>query len=398
MLTGKLVGTSSEQSLGAALTRLIARGGEPIIRAGVDVAMRLMGEQFVTGRTIEEALGASREREARGFTFSYDMLGEAATTAEDAARYLAEYERAVHAIGRASGKRGIYEGPGVSIKLSALHPRYQRIKRARVMGELLPRIKALAALAKSYDIGLNIDAEEADRLDLSLDILEALSLDPDLTDWNGLGFVIQAYGKRCVLVVDWLVDLARRSRRRLMVRLVKGAYWDAEIKRAQVEGQDGFPGLHPQGPHRRVLPRRRPETARRAGRGLSAVRHPQRPDPRLGPDPRRAELLSRAVRVPVPARHGRAALRGGGRTRQARPAVPRLCAGRLARDAARLSRAPAARERRQHLVRQPHRRCERRRRRTRRRSGRRLRARIQPIGAPHEQDPRRRATSTAPTA
>ena len=241
VLTGKLVGTSSEQSLGAALTRLIARGGEPIIRAGVDVAMRLMGEQFVTGRTIDEALNASRDREARGFTFSYDMLGEAATTAEDAARYLAEYERAVRAIGRASGKRGIYEGPGVSIKLSALHPRYQRMKRARVMGELLPRIKTLAALAKSYDIGLNIDAEEADRLDLSLDILEALSLDPDLANWNGLGFVIQAYGKRCVLVVDWLVDLARRSRRRLMIRLVKGAYWDAEIKRAQTEGQDGFP-------------------------------------------------------------------------------------------------------------------------------------------------------------
>jgi RHH-type proline utilization regulon transcriptional repressor/proline dehydrogenase/delta 1-pyrroline-5-carboxylate dehydrogenase len=223
------------------LTRLIARSGEPIIRAGVDVAMRLMGEQFVTGRTIEEALGNSREREARGFTFSYDMLGEAATTAEDAARYLDEYERAVHAIGRASRGRGIYEGAGISIKLSALHPRYQRIKRARVMNELLPRVKGLAALAKAHDIGFNIDAEEADRLDLSLDILEALSLDPDLTGWNGLGFVIQAYGKRCAPVIDWLIDLGRRSRRRLMIRLVKGAYWDSEIKRAQVEGLDGFP-------------------------------------------------------------------------------------------------------------------------------------------------------------
>jgi RHH-type proline utilization regulon transcriptional repressor/proline dehydrogenase/delta 1-pyrroline-5-carboxylate dehydrogenase len=241
VLTGKLVTTTSEQSLTAALTRLIARGGEPIIRAGVDVAMRLMGEQFVTGRTIEEALGNSREREARGFTFSYDMLGEAATTAEDAARYLDEYERAVHAIGRASHHRGIYEGPGISIKLSALHPRYQRIKRARVMNELLPRVKTLAALARSYDIGFNIDAEEADRLDLSLDLLEALSLDADLKGWNGLGFVIQAYGKRCSAVVDWLIDLARRSGRRLMVRLVKGAYWDSEIKRAQVDGLDGFP-------------------------------------------------------------------------------------------------------------------------------------------------------------
>ncbi len=241
VLTGRLVATSSEQTLGAALSRLIARGGEPIIRAGVDVAMRLMGEQFVTGRTIEEAIRASREREARGFTFSYDMLGEAATTAKDAERYLAEYERAVRVIGRASGKRGIYEGPGVSIKLSALHPRFQRTKRGRVMSELLPRIKGLAALARSYDIGLNIDSEEADRLDLSLDILEALSLDPDLSGWNGLGFVVQAYGKRCVSTVDWLIDLARRSRRRLMVRLVKGAYWDSEIKRAQTDGQDGFP-------------------------------------------------------------------------------------------------------------------------------------------------------------
>ncbi len=241
VLTGRLVTTTSEQGLSAALTRLIARSGEPIIRAGVDVAMRLMGEQFVTGRTIEEAIGNSREREARGFTFSYDMLGEAATTAQDAARNLDEYERAVHAIGRASHRRGIYEGPGISIKLSALHPRYQRIKRARVMNELLPRVKHLAALAKAHDIGFNIDAEEADRLDLSLDILEALSLDPDLKGWNGLGFVIQAYGKRCSAVIDWLIDLGRRSRRRLMIRLVKGAYWDSEIKRAQVEGLDGFP-------------------------------------------------------------------------------------------------------------------------------------------------------------
>jgi RHH-type proline utilization regulon transcriptional repressor/proline dehydrogenase/delta 1-pyrroline-5-carboxylate dehydrogenase len=241
VLTGRLVTTTSEQSLTAALTRIIARSGEPIIRAGVDVAMRLMGEQFVTGRTIEEAINAAHGREARGFTFSYDMLGEAAMTAEDAARYFDEYGRAVHAIGKASQKRGIYEGPGVSIKLSALHPRYARSKRARVMRELLPRIKRLAALAKSYDIGLNIDAEEADRLDLSLDLLESLSLDPDLAGWNGLGFVIQAYGKRCPFVVDWLVDLARRSSRRLMIRLVKGAYWDSEIKRAQVDGLEGFP-------------------------------------------------------------------------------------------------------------------------------------------------------------
>ncbi len=241
VLTGKLVATNSEHSLSAALTRLIARSGEPIIRAGVDVAMRLMGEQFVTGRTIEEALKAAEAREARGFAFSYDMLGEAATTAEDAARYYADYEHAIHAIGKASRGHGIYEGPGISIKLSALHPRYQRMKRARVMGELLPRVKALAAAARSYQIGFNIDAEEAERLELSLDILEALALDPDLSRWNGLGFVIQAYGKRCPAVIDWLVDLGRRAKRRLMVRLVKGAYWDSEIKRAQLDGMPDFP-------------------------------------------------------------------------------------------------------------------------------------------------------------
>jgi len=241
VLTGKLVATNSEQGLSAALTRLLSRSGEPIIRAGVDVAMRLMGEQFVTGRTIEEAIRASQAREARGFSFSYDMLGEAATTAEDAARYYADYEHAIHAIGKASGGRGIYEGPGISIKLSALHPRYQRMKRARVFGELLPRVKALGSLARSYQIGFNIDAEEMDRLEISLDLLESLALDPELAAWNGLGFVIQAYGKRCPATVDWLVDLARRAKRRLMVRLVKGAYWDSEIKRAQVDGMSDFP-------------------------------------------------------------------------------------------------------------------------------------------------------------
>ncbi|MDE3177720.1 MAG: proline dehydrogenase family protein, partial [Pseudomonadota bacterium] len=241
VLTGKLVATNSEQGLSAALTRLIARSGEPIIRAGVDVAMRAMGEQFVTGRTIEEALRTALAREARGFAFSYDMLGEAATTAADAARYYADYEHAIRAIGAASGGRGIYEGPGISIKLSALHPRYTSHKRARVMDELLPRVKTLAALARSYQIGFNIDAEEADRLDLSLDLLEALALDPDLGQWNGLGFVIQAYGKRCPFVIDALIDLGRRARRRLMVRLVKGAYWDSEIKRAQLDGLPDFP-------------------------------------------------------------------------------------------------------------------------------------------------------------
>ncbi|MBV9842098.1 MAG: trifunctional transcriptional regulator/proline dehydrogenase/L-glutamate gamma-semialdehyde dehydrogenase [Sphingomonadaceae bacterium] len=241
VVTGKLVGSVDDRGLGAALARLVARAGEPVIRRGVDLAMRMMGEQFVTGETIKEALKRARELEAKGFRYSYDMLGEAATTMADAERYYADYERAIHAIGKASGGRGVYEGPGISIKLSALHPRYARSQADRVMGELLPRVRKLALLAKGYDIGLNIDAEEADRLELSLDLLESLALDTELADWNGLGFVVQGYGKRCPFVIDWIIDLARRSKRRIMVRLVKGAYWDAEIKRAQVDGLADFP-------------------------------------------------------------------------------------------------------------------------------------------------------------
>ncbi len=241
VVTGKLVGSVNDRGLGAALTRLVARAGEPVVRRGVDLAMRMMGEQFVTGETIAEALRRSREMEAKGFGYSYDMLGEAATTADDAARYYRDYEAAIHAIGAASAGRGIYAGPGISIKLSALHPRYARSQADRVMDELLPKVKALAALSRSYDIGFNIDAEEADRLELSLDLLESLALDPNLADWNGLGFVVQAYGKRCPFVLDFVIDLARRAGRRIMVRLVKGAYWDAEIKRAQVDGLAAFP-------------------------------------------------------------------------------------------------------------------------------------------------------------
>jgi RHH-type proline utilization regulon transcriptional repressor/proline dehydrogenase/delta 1-pyrroline-5-carboxylate dehydrogenase len=241
MLTGKLVAVNSEQSLSRALTRLIGKGGEPLIRKGVNIAMRMMGEQFVSGQTISEALANNRKMEAKGFSYSYDMLGEAATTSADADRYYASYEQAIHAIGKAAAGRGIYQGPGISIKLSALHPRYSRAQRDRVMNELLPRVRALTRLARSYDIGLNIDAEEADRLEISLDLLEALCFDPELDGWNGIGFVIQAYQKRAPFVIDYVIDLARRSRHRLMIRLVKGAYWDSEIKRAQVDGLEGYP-------------------------------------------------------------------------------------------------------------------------------------------------------------
>ena len=241
MVTGKLTASFGEDGLGAALTRLLARAGEPVIRRGIDMAMKLMGEQFVTGETIAEALQRARRMEARGFGYSYDMLGEAAATMADADRYFRDYEQAIHAIGAAAAGRGPVAGPGISIKLSALHPRYTRAQAARVMAELLPRVRDLALLAKSHDIGFNIDAEEADRLELSLDLLEALALDPALAGWNGLGFVVQAYGKRCPMVIDWLIDLARRAGRRIMVRLVKGAYWDSEIKRAQVDGMADFP-------------------------------------------------------------------------------------------------------------------------------------------------------------
>lgn len=241
VVSGKLVTPVKEKSLGASLTGLIKRAGEPVIRSGVNMAMEMMGEQFVTGETIKEALKRAREQEAKGFSYSYDMLGEAATTMRDADRYYADYERAIHAIGAAAKGRGVYEGPGISIKLSALHPRYQYAQLDRVMDELLPKVRELAILAKGYDIGFNIDAEEADRLEPSLDILETLAMDDALTGWDGLGFVVQAYGKRCPMVIDWLHDLAQRSGHRIMVRLVKGAYWDSEIKRAQVEGLADFP-------------------------------------------------------------------------------------------------------------------------------------------------------------
>ena len=241
LLTGKLVATHTETGLSSALARLIGKSGEPVIRKGVDMAMRLMGEQFVTGETIDEALAHAQPREAQGFRYSFDMLGEAAMTEADALRYFNAYAQAIHAIGSASAGRGVLAGPGISIKLSALHPRYSRAQAARVMNELYPRLLDLARLACRYDIGLNIDAEEAERLELSLDLLERLCFEPELARWQGIGFVVQAYQKRCPYVIDYLIDVARRSGHRLMVRLVKGAYWDSEIKRAQVDGLDGYP-------------------------------------------------------------------------------------------------------------------------------------------------------------
>ncbi|MBV8653870.1 MAG: bifunctional proline dehydrogenase/L-glutamate gamma-semialdehyde dehydrogenase PutA, partial [Alphaproteobacteria bacterium] len=223
------------------LRRLITRSGEPVVRQAVTSAMRILGRQFVMGRTIEEALDRARSAERHGYRHSYDMLGEAARTAADARRYFESYAAAIAAIGKAAAGRGVADAPGISVKLSALHPRYEEAQRERGVRELLPALTALAQQAKAVGIGFTIDAEESERLDLSLDIVAALAGDASLAGWEGLGLAIQAYQKRTLPLIDWLADLARRHRRRLMVRLVKGAYWDSEIKRSQERGLPGYP-------------------------------------------------------------------------------------------------------------------------------------------------------------
>ncbi len=243
MLTGKLVQLNdlTRADVPGAFKRLIGRVGEPVIRLAVRQAMRIMGHQFVMGRTIDEALARSRKGDNAGYRYSFDMLGEGALTTRDAARYLEAYRKAIHAIGRTGPFGDVFAAPSISIKLSALHPRYEHAKRARVMKELAPAILELAQLARSHGIGFTIDAEEADRLELSLDLIEATFSDPSLDGWEGYGLAVQAYQKRTPYVIDFLADLARRVGRRMPVRLVKGAYWDAEIKRAQIDGHPGYP-------------------------------------------------------------------------------------------------------------------------------------------------------------
>lgn len=241
IITDKLVATPDKVTLSSLLTTLIGKFGKSIIRKSVDTAMRIMGEQFVTGETIQEALLNSQKLQNKGFRYSYDMLGEAALTAEDAEKYFQDYLNAIHFIGKSANGAGIYQSPGISIKLSALHPRYQRAQIESVYSELYPKLLQLVELAKQYDIGINIDAEESERLELSLGLLEKLCFEVSLKNWNGIGFVIQAYQKRCYYLIDYIIDLAKRSGHRLMIRLVKGAYWDSEIKKAQIEGMPEFP-------------------------------------------------------------------------------------------------------------------------------------------------------------
>lgn len=240
MLTGKVL-EDREPGIAGHLRGAMKRLGEPVIRSAVSRAMKEMGRQFVLGETIGAAMKRAEVLEAKGFTYSYDMLGEAARTEADARRYHLDYSRAITAIAAAAKGTDIRVNPGISVKFSALHPRYEVAKRERVMAELVPRVRALAGLAKAAGLGFNVDAEEADRLTLSLQVIEAVLSDPSLAGWDGFGVVVQAYGKRCGAVIDWLHALAAQHDRRIMVRLVKGAYWDAEIKRAQVMGLAGFP-------------------------------------------------------------------------------------------------------------------------------------------------------------
>ena len=243
MLTGRMVNLSEEtrRNFAGAFKRLIGRAGEPVIRLAVRQAMRIMGHQFVMGRTIEEALKRSRKGENAAYRYSFDMLGEAAFTQKDADRYFEAYRKAILAIGSTGPHPDVFAAPSISIKLSALHPRYELAKRARVMAELTPRVLQLAQLAKQQGIGFTIDAEEADRLELSLDVIAGAYQDKSLDGWEGYGLAVQAYQKRAPFVLDWLADVARKTGRRMPVRLVKGAYWDSEVKRAQIDGVSGYP-------------------------------------------------------------------------------------------------------------------------------------------------------------
>ncbi|SMX33040.1 bifunctional proline dehydrogenase/L-glutamate gamma-semialdehyde dehydrogenase PutA [Actibacterium lipolyticum] len=240
MLTGKVLEDSDPGLIGT-LRAAVKRLGEPVIRTAVGRAMREMGRQFVLGEDIDAAMKRAKGMEAKGYTYSYDMLGEAARTGNDAKRYFDAYSDAITSIAKGCHSPDVRKNPGISVKLSALHPRYEVAQEARVMGELVPRVVALALQAKTAGMGFNIDAEEADRLTLSLRVIEAVASDAQLAGWDGFGVVVQAYGQRAAGVLDWVYALAQRLDRRFMVRLVKGAYWDSEIKHAQVSGVDGFP-------------------------------------------------------------------------------------------------------------------------------------------------------------
>jgi len=242
MLTGKLLKpNATNNALSNVLKSFLDKRSRPVVRRAVMHAMKVLGQQYVMGESIEKALKRAKDKEKMGFTYSYDMLGEAATTMADAQFYFKEYFQATQAIGKAASKNNVRVNPGISVKLSALHPRYEVAQSTRVHSEMYPKLLQLVELAQSYNIGLNIDAEETERLELSLELVNRLAHEKSLQGFEGIGIVVQAYQKRATFVLDYLADLAQKTAHRFMVRLVKGAYWDAEIKHAQVEGLDGYP-------------------------------------------------------------------------------------------------------------------------------------------------------------
>ncbi|RFF26827.1 MULTISPECIES: bifunctional proline dehydrogenase/L-glutamate gamma-semialdehyde dehydrogenase PutA [unclassified Wenzhouxiangella] len=243
MLTGRLVSVknSEKRSIGTVLSKIANKSGEPVVRTAIRQAMRIMGHQYVMGRTIKEAMERSKKKANKRFRYSFDMLGEAALTAADARRYYDSYAAAIDAIGQAKEGDNIFALPSISVKLSALHPRYEHAKHHRLMDELVPRLLKLARQARKAGIALTVDAEEADRLDASFDVIAAVLADPELEDWDGFGLALQAYQKRAWTAIDWLAEQARETGHRIPVRLTKGAYWDTEIKLAQIEGVEDYP-------------------------------------------------------------------------------------------------------------------------------------------------------------
>ncbi len=352
LLTGHLVNLadSTRGDATGAFKRLVGRAGEPMIRLAVRQAMRIMGHQFVMGRTIGEALDRSCKGDNAAYRYSYDMLGEAALTAPDAARYMQAYRDAIAALGARGPWRDVLDAPSISVKLSALHPRYEIGQRARVCVELSALLLELAQLAKQHGIGMTVDAEEADRLEISLDVIGAVFAARSLEGWNGFGLAVQAYQKRAPFVIDWLAQTAREAKRRWCVRLVKGAYWDSEIKRAQELGLAGYP-VFTRKPNTDVsyLACAKKTARVRQRRDLSRVRDPQRAYDRG--DPSLFEWTS--IRVPTPARDGRGTVFAGDRCGALERAVPGVRAGRQPRGSAPVSGTAIVGKRRQHQFRQP---------------------------------------------
>lgn len=243
MLTGKLLGTDENDHdyIPNTLQNLVRRLSEPAIRKAVEQVMKILGKQFVLGKSIDDAIRRAKTNEKLGYTHSYDMLGEAALTAADARQYFMAYSKAITALADSAHSNSALENHGISVKLSALHPRYETLHINRIKTELVPRVAALAQLARSANIGFTIDAEESERLELSLHVIREVLQNPELEEWNGFGIVVQAYSKQAPHVIDWLYELASQFNRQITIRLVKGAYWDYEIKNAQVQGLHNYP-------------------------------------------------------------------------------------------------------------------------------------------------------------